>query len=133
MLDNSTFTADQSKLLQKLENAIEQFYDSAMFSPVVQQRHAEVLAVSTELSEAFPKMFEAAREDYFADFASDAVENLAGVSLSIYSTMLSLLAFENAETVFDFHLAHDSFYSDWHDTLSHSNEWDVERGSWKTD
>lgn len=133
MSDNMTFTADQSKLLKKLGTAIEQFYSSAMFGPVVQQRYAEVLAVSTELSEAFPEMSQTAREYYFAEFESDVEDDLSGVQLCLFRTILSLLAFENAETVSGFHNAHDSFYSDWSDTLSYSDDWDLERGSWKSD
>lgn len=133
MSENDKLTTEQSKVVRELQQAVVAFGSESAYVPEgLRKRVAGIVVKFRELEALFPETAKAAAEYYNADFPDDAAET-DGYGDALFNVLLSLHAIYDAEGFSRVVRAYESLSDDVYDLSTYSDEYNVERGFWKTE
>jgi hypothetical protein len=133
MSDNATLNSEESKIVRELQQAVQAFGATSVFTPKgLGNAVGAVAAKLAELASVFPEVAKEAAEYYNADFADDPAEK-DGYGDALFNTFVSLYAFYDAESFSRVVSAYDSLVNDVYDLGTFSDEYNVDRGCWNSE
>lgn len=133
MSESAKLTAEQSKIVRELQQAVEAFDKASAFVPeALRTHHRAVASKFREMEAAFPEAAQEAAEYYQSDLPEEPEEK-AGYEDALFSVLLSLQAFYDAESLSRVVSALNSLHGDIYNLATFSDEYNVSRGFWESD
>lgn len=133
MSENAKLTPEQSKVVRELQQAVEAFGEESTYTPErLRKRVAGIVVKFRELEALFPEAAKDAAEYYGSDFPDEPDEK-DGYGDALFSVLLSLHAFYDAEGFNRVVRAYDSLSNDTYDLSTFSDDYDAVRGFWKSE
>lgn len=130
MSENAKLTAEQSKVVRELKQAVDAFGSTSAYqSEALRKCVGEIVVKFRELEALFPEASTEATEYYGAFFPDEPAEK-DGYGDALFSVLLDLHAFYDAEG-FNFVVrAHENLSDDLYSLATFSDEFSVDKGCW---
>ena len=131
-MSNATLTPAQSKIVRDLEKSVDGFYSTNMFisSKALPYAHLAVVTRLRELEAEFPEFAKEATEYYNSEDYVEYPEEQEGYGDALFSLLLTLHAFNGADSVGQIAELRSNLYDGISDFRSFSPEYNWERGFW---